>query len=137
MKIERVCIIDDDPIFVYGTKILLNHNSSFGSSVIVYENGKEALDDLTALVKSEEKLPDVIFLDLNMPTMDGWEFLDEFIKLSFKNRPKIFIVSSSIDQKDIKKARSYEIVQDFIAKPLSNTLMATIFKALEGKDEAS
>ncbi|WP_047416566.1 two-component system response regulator [Cellulophaga sp. Hel_I_12] len=135
MKIETVCIIDDDPIFVYGTKILLNHNSWFGSSVLVYENGQEALDDLTALVKSEEKLPDVIFLDLNMPTMDGWEFLDEFVKLPIKNRPKVFIVSSSIDQKDIQKALSYAIVEDFIAKPLSNTLMANIFKAISEKDE--
>tara|TARA_R110002051_G_scaffold181460_1_gene250950 strand:+ start:21734 stop:22150 length:417 start_codon:yes stop_codon:yes gene_type:complete len=136
MKIETVCIIDDDPIFVYGTKILLNHNSWFGSSVLVYENGKEALDDLTALVKSEEKLPDVIFLDLNMPTMDGWEFLDEFIQLPIQNRPKVFIVSSSIDQKDIQKAHSYAIVQDFIEKPLSHQVMDTIFKALEGEDEA-
>jgi len=136
MKIETVCIIDDDPIFVYGTKILLNHNSWYGSSVLVYENGKEALDDLTALVKSEEKLPEVIFLDLNMPTMDGWEFLDEFIKLPLKKIPKVFIVSSSIDQRDIQKAHSYAIVEDFIEKPLSNTLMANIFKAIEGEDKA-
>ena len=52
MKIDTVCIIDDDPIFVYGTKILLNYNSCFGSSVIVHEDGQEALENLTSMVKS-------------------------------------------------------------------------------------
>ena len=131
MKIETVCIIDDDPIFVYGTKILLNYNSSFGSSVIVNEDGKEALDNLTSMVRSGEKLPDVIFLDLNMPIMDGWEFLDEFVKLPIKNKPRVYIVSSSIDNQDIEKAKTYEIVKDFIVKPLSESILTDLFKTIE------
>tara|TARA_R110000764_G_scaffold134090_1_gene222177 strand:+ start:167 stop:553 length:387 start_codon:yes stop_codon:yes gene_type:complete len=111
MKIETVCIIDDDPIFVYGTKVLLNYNGSFCSTVIVHEDGKEALDSLTSMVKSGEKLPDVIFLDLNMPIMDGWEFLDEFIKLPMEYKPRVYIVSSSIDNQDIEKANGYDIVK--------------------------
>ncbi|MCK0157274.1 response regulator [Cellulophaga sp. F20128] len=136
MKIETVCIIDDDPIFVYGTKILLNYNSSFGSSVIVHENGKEALDDLSATVKCGEKLPDIIFLDLNMPIMNGWEFLDEFTKLPMEKRPRVYIVSFSIDKQDVQKAYTYEIVKDFIEKPLSFEILTDLFKTIEAEYEA-
>ena len=131
MKIDTVCIIDDDPIFVYGTKILLNYNSFFGSSVIVYEDGKEALDNLTSIVKCNGKLPQVIFLDLNMPIMDGWEFLDEFVKLPMEEKPRVYIVSSSIDKQDIEKAHTYDIVKDFIEKPLSDSILSDLFKTIE------
>ena len=131
MKIDTVCIIDDDPIFVYGTKILLNYNSFFGSSVIVYEDGKEALDNLTSIVKCNGKLPQVIFLDLNMPIMDGWEFLDEFVKLPMEEKPRVYIVSSSIDKQDIEKAHTYDIVKDFIVKPLSDSILSNLFKTIE------
>ena len=130
-KIKTACIIDDDPIFVYGTKILLNYNSFFGSSVIVYEDGKEALDNLTSIVKCNGKLPQVIFLDLNMPIMDGWEFLDEFVKLPMEEKPRVYIVSSSIDKQDIEKAHTYDIVKDFIEKPLSDSILSDLFKTIE------
>jgi CheY-like chemotaxis protein len=136
MKIETVCIIDDDPIFVYGTKVLLNYNGRFCSTVIVHEDGKEALDSLTSMVKSGDKLPDVIFLDLNMPIMDGWEFLDEFIKLPMENKPRVYIVSSSIDNQDIEKAKGYDIVKDFIVKPLSDAILADLFKIIETEGAA-
>ena len=131
MKIETVCIIDDDPIFVYGTKVLLNYNGSFCSTVIVHEDGKEAMVSLTSMVKSGEKLPDVIFLDLNMPIMDGWEFLDEFDKLPIEKMPRVYIVSSSIDNLDIEKANGYDIVTDFIVKPLSESILADLFETIE------
>ncbi|WP_246200107.1 response regulator [Maribacter luteus] len=67
-----------------------------------------------------EQLPDVIFLDLNMPIMDGWEFSYEFVKLPLENIPRINIVSSSIDSRDIGKANTYDIVKVFIVKPLSD-----------------
>tara|TARA_R110002050_G_scaffold173352_1_gene305516 strand:- start:33521 stop:33931 length:411 start_codon:yes stop_codon:yes gene_type:complete len=136
MMIETVCIIDDDPIFVYGTKVLLNYNSSFCSSVIVHEDGMEALENLTAMVKGGEQLPDLIFLDLNMPIMDGWEFLDEFVKLPIKRKPRVYIVSSSIDKQDIEKANTYDIVKDFIVKPLSESILLDLFKTIETEGAA-
>ena len=128
MKKDTVCIIDDDPIYVYGTKILLNYNSNFCSNIVVYEDGQEALDNLGSMIKSEEPYPEVIFLDLNMPIMNGWEFLDEFIKLPFTIKPVVYIVSSSIGDRDIEKAKSYDIVKDFISKPLSFALLEDLFQ---------
>ena len=137
MKIQTICIIDDDPIFVYGTKVLLNYNCSFGSNIMVHEDGKEALENLVAMVNSGEELPDILFLDLNMPVMDGWEFLDEFTKLPLDKYPMIYIVSSSIDSNDIEKANEYSMVKDFIAKPLSDKVLVDLFKEIEAEDASN
>jgi len=118
MKVDTVCIIDDDPICVYGTKILLNHNNFVSANILVYEDGEEALINLTSQLLNRQRMPDIILLDLNMPIMNGWEFLDKFQKLTFTNKPQVFIVSSHFDKKAIEKGRSYELVRDFISKPL-------------------
>ncbi|HDZ06544.1 hypothetical protein LCGC14_0053190 [marine sediment metagenome] len=118
MKVETICIIDDDPICVYGTKILLNHNNFVSANILVYENGEEALINLTSQLTKGLQMPDIILLDLNMPIMNGWEFLDKFQKLIFLNKPIVYIVSSHFDSREIEKGRSYELVRDFISKPL-------------------
>lgn len=118
MKIDTVCIIDDDPICVYGTKILLNHNNFVSANIMVFEDGYEALTNLTSYLKNGQPMPDIILLDLNMPVMNGWEFLDKFQEMTFEKKPKVFIVSSHFDQAEIDKGKSYELVCDFISKPL-------------------
>ena len=79
-KIDLACIIDDDPIFVFGIKKMMEL-SEFCNGFIVYKNGHEALNNLKAIVSSGGKIPDVILLDLNMPILDGWQFLEEFTKV--------------------------------------------------------
>ncbi|WP_430427517.1 response regulator [Maribacter litoralis] len=118
MKKDTVCIIDDDPICVYGTKILLNHNNFMSADILVYEDGDEALTNLTAQLNKGQQMPDIILLDLNMPIMDGWGFLDEFSKLPLKNKPQVYIVSSMYGENEMKRAKEYELVRDFITKPL-------------------
>ena len=131
MTINNICIIDDDPIFVFGSKILLRNNS-FASDYLVCQNGKEALDVITPLIESEEKLPEVIFLDLNMPIMDGWEFLDEFGKISREREIRIYILSSSVDSRDIERAKKYDMVNGFIAKPLTDVKIKELAQEIEG-----
>ncbi len=133
MKYNTVCIIDDDPIFVYGTKVLLNYNSSFCSNIIVFENGEEAMDDLKFMLKTNKELPEVIFLDLNMPIMNGWEFLDELKKMDLKKRIGVYIVSSSIDKVDEEKSKKYDMVIDFISKPLTTNKLQQLLATTEGK----
>lgn len=130
MKINSVCIIDDDPICVYGTKILLNHNSYFGSDITVYDDGYEALVNLTSLVEKGERMPEVIFLDLNMPVMNGWKFLDELEKLPLEKKPQVFIVSSYIGLDEIEKSKRYSLVRDFISKPLLADTLLKIYNSL-------
>lgn len=86
---------------------------------LIYKNGKEAFDDLLPKLWEDTNLPDVILLDLNMPIMDGWQFLDELVKIPNAERIPIYIVSSSVDRRDIDKAKTYKIVNNYIIKPFS------------------
>ncbi|GGW28939.1 response regulator [Arenibacter certesii] len=132
MKIIRqVCIIDDDPIFVFGAKRMLTKNN-FCSNIEVFTNGKDALENI--LPRNDESFPDIIFLDLNMPVMDGWEFLDEFSKSSKKCKVLLFVLSSSIDSVEVQTAKTYDVVFDFIEKPLSKDKINLLKNKLEGRD---
>ncbi len=118
-KLNSSCIIDDDPIFVYGTKKIMK-KIDFSDEILVYNNGQEAIDGLMKLAEQNKKLPSVIFLDINMPIMDGWEFLEDFVKIPNNNRENvtIFIISSSIDPMDIQKTQMYGLVNNYILKPI-------------------
>ena len=94
-------------------------------------NGKFAIDQLYDIQKNNpEKLPDYILLDINMPIMNGWEFLDEYKRLNIDpaGKSKIFIISSSVFSNDINKARSYPLVKSFISKPLSVEKIKEMFE---------
>lgn len=117
-KINLACIIDDDPIFIFGTKKMLEL-ADICTNFMVFKNGQDALKHLTALSKGDEPLPEVILLDLNMPLMDGWQFLDRFTAIPTKEKINIFIVSSSLDPKDIERAKTYEVVNNYIIKPIA------------------
>lgn len=128
--IELTCIIDDDPIYVFAAKRLL-HISGFCENFTVFNNGEDAINGLIPILRSGKNMPDVILLDLNMPIMDGWQFLDEFIKVKPSKKVTLFIVSSSIDTADLKKAKEYELVSDYIIKPLSKKSLIDIKKQLK------
>ena len=120
-KIESSCIIDDDPIAIYGIKKSMKE-IDFCDTVLIYKNGQEAIDGLNSMVKDGIKLPSIILLDLNMPIMDGWEFLDDFLKIPNCNTKQvtIYIISSSIDPRDIIKAKDYSLVSNYILKPIKS-----------------
>ena len=124
-KINTAYIIDDDPIFLFGTKKLMEI-AKFCQEALVFKNGKEAISQLLPIAKSGKNLPQVILLDLNMPIMDGWQFLDEFSKIVSKEQLKLYIITSSVDPKDIGKAKEYSIVTDFISKPVTLDILNNI-----------
>ncbi|MDG2432159.1 response regulator [Flavobacterium sp.] len=126
-KINIACIIEDDPIFVFGTKRIMQL-SNFSESIVVYENGKEAYEKLRATILANEPQPDVIFLDLNMPIWDGWQFLDEFTKIPNNTSTTIYIITSSVDPADVEKAKKYNVVKRYIVKPITNTELQKILE---------
>ncbi len=112
-------IVDDDRIFVFGLSKLMEMNS-FSDELLVFLNGQEALDYILPLVETPERIPDVILLDINMPVLDGWQFMDEFVRLKprINKQITIYMVSSSVSELDINKAKSYAEISDYVVKPM-------------------
>ncbi|WP_207497172.1 response regulator [Aridibaculum aurantiacum] len=121
-----VCLIDDDNIYqLITTKIIEMVNPQ--QQVISFSNGQQAIDYFTSLSNEHTTLPDIIFLDLNMPIMNGWDFLDAFSSL--QNLPKkipVYMVSSSVNEDDAVRSKTYPVVKDFIIKPFSKVQIKEI-----------
>lgn len=130
-KIELLALVDDDDTFVFITKKIIEKTNHV-KEIKVFGNGLDALDYLKENLNSEYKLPDIIFLDLSMPIMDGWQFLDEFTTLETQKTSKIiiYICSSSISPHDIMKAKKMSAVSDFIIKPVTKDKFSEIILAL-------
>lgn len=118
-KTKIICVIDDDDIYKYAVKRAVKVNK-LTNKIITFSNGEEALDFLEDNLNEKDNIPDIIFLDINMPIMDGFEFIEEYIKLkpSVGKKITIYMVSSSIDEADIKKAKSISEVSDYLLKPI-------------------
>ena len=133
MSVERqsvtACIIDDDHIFTYGFKKLIELRGIF-AEILDFSNGQEAIDYLKDPV-SAANLPDVIFVDINMPVMDGWEFTQNFEKIKSRMGKKIsvYAISSSVDINDINRAKNNPVIKDYILKPISESYIADIINS--------
>ena len=104
---DSICIIDDDPITVFGIRKMLGLVVDC-TDVSSYANGKLALEGIKAIHENTNRVPDVIFLDINMPIMDGWQFLEAFIALPLTQKVRINIVTSSIDPFDLQNYERYK-----------------------------
>lgn len=114
-KIDLVYIIEDDVVSTFLIQKIIDQSNIVEQS-LTFANGLEAFNSLI----EQENIPAVIFLDINMPVMDGWEFLEAFDEFPFSKNIPVFILSSSIDSGDIEKSKNYEHVKGFLTKPLTN-----------------
>ena len=126
-KFDRVLLIDDNDIDNFINERMITTNF-FSNRVIVKNSGESALNYLRENAEIDNNLPQVIFLDLNMPVMDGFAFLSEYENLSVKvkNNCKVIVLSSSISPEDINRASTNPLVVKYVNKPLNEKYLAAI-----------
>ena len=112
----KVLIVDDDDITLFIHELMIKE-SGLSKDSFIFKNGRVALDFLDDCSKEEEQF--LIFLDVNMPVMDGWNLLDAIQESSCQKQVNVVMVTSSLDQSDRKKARKYPQVIDYVEKPLN------------------
>lgn len=129
-KIKLACIIDDDKIYVNLVKKIIE-TKKLCDHLLIFKDGKEAIDYFEALLQNfeEKNIPEIILLDINMPVMDGWEFLERFTKIEnkFNNLVTLYVVSSSINATDINKAKSLSTVENYLVKPVKIDDLEAVF----------
>lgn len=116
----KAYIIDDDEVYIMGIKRLVRRTDII-NDIQFFENGKLALETLIDKKDDAQALPTVILLDINMPIMDGWEFLEKYKTIRDKMAKPIIIymVSSSINPRDIERAKEYSDVMEYLEKPVT------------------
>ena len=127
LKYNKIMIIDDNDIDNYITSTLIKKNN-FTNDLLEFDSGLKAIEYLEKNKNNDQELPDLILLDIYMPIMDGFEFLHLFEKIdpAITKKCKICIVSSSIDDNDIFKARLDKNIYTFISKPLTAELLYSL-----------
>ena len=134
MNLEKVICVDDDPIALLLSKLVLS-KADFATRVVTAANGEIAIQYLDRPEVIEEnrnsKNPLVILLDLNMPVMDGWEFLEQFSTTLYQEhyqKAKVILLSSSIDPNDIERSKDFSMVAAFLPKPLTKEMLQIILQ---------
>ncbi|MCZ2222761.1 MAG: response regulator [Chitinophagales bacterium] len=132
-KLKTILLVEDDTIAAIVCKRTIELNN-YAENILIKGNGKEAIRYIQELIKENKPLPDVILLDINMPVMNGWDFLNEYeqvLKETNHPPPLIFILSSTANPDDFSKATLYECVKDFIPKPFKKEHISLIESYLE------
>jgi CheY-like chemotaxis protein len=123
----RIVLVDDDPICHLITSKMIKRFTTH--EVEAFTNPQEALTELMwRASQAEDKFPDLILLDIDMPRMDGWQFLNEFHKLPphILEDASIIMLSSSNHSSDVERAKKYPAVKDFFSKPFTEDMVKTI-----------
>lgn len=130
-KIETLYVIDDDDTYQFIIQKVVEE-TRLVDQIRLFSNGKEALTFLESAITKNQILPDVILLDISMPVMDGWEFLENFILLNptVGKKITIYLVSSSVNPRDVEKARNIAEVTDYVVKPISKEKLIELISGI-------
>jgi CheY-like chemotaxis protein len=129
MKANIIMMIDDDQDTLTLYQLSLKE-TSFSSNFFTYDNAKTAIAYLQACIEKQQPVPTYIIIDLNMPEMDGFQFLSVFEDKIYPHMPnaRVITTTSSIREKDKEEALQYRSVTDFISKPISKPYLLKLFQ---------
>ena len=126
-------VIDDDDINIFIIKKIVE-KTGYDINMVAKTNGQLAIDHLTTILENDATFPHLILIDINMPVLNGWEFLEAYDELNVKQRVDMYMLSSSVYENDIEKAKTYKKVKGFISKPLSINRLIELFDNLSKED---
>lgn len=125
----NLLVIDDDDINIFIIKKIVE-KTGYNVDMVAKGNGQLAIDYLQSTL-NQPNFPELILIDINMPILNGWEFLEAYDELDISSRVDLYMLSSSVYENDIEKAKTYSKVRGFISKPLSMERLIELFKLLE------
>lgn len=128
----NILLIDDDEVFNFVTEKTLKLNA-FSKQVKACSSVDQALSYLRKIIEDDGLFPEIIFLDINMPEKDGWDFLNAYrlFPAEVKDRMQLYMLSSSDYESDVLKSQQYNEVRDFLRKPLTTRDLEIINFRLE------
>jgi len=128
-KLNCILLIDDDKPTNFINEVVIKQLDC-AEKIVVVQNGSEALDYLKSKDDGEHPQPDLIFLDINMPAMNGWEFLEKYTELDKKQHGKVVVImlTTSLNQDDEKKASGIAYINGFKSKPLTPEIMQEVLE---------
>lgn len=127
----KTCIVDDDSIYRF-TMVKALESIKLPMDIMVFSDGEKAINFMLDNLNQDSEFPDVIFLDIDMPVMDGFQFMEEFVKIKPRvgKSITIYMVSSSIDPVDIERADKIGAISDYIIKPIGLIRLKSIIEKL-------
>ncbi len=131
-KLDTILLIDDDPATNFLHKFILEKENC-ATNIISIQSAEEALEYIKETIKKGFQCPELIFLDINMPRMNGWEFIDEYKKITQDNTVSKIVVmlTTSLDPKDKEKAENIQDINEFISKPLTSEKLRHLLQSYE------
>lgn len=134
--LEQIYCVDDDVITLMLCKKVIQR-ADFAKEILTATNGEEAILFFKELAKQPApSYPSLTFLDLNMPIMNGWEFLDQYLKSGYNETfpgAKFIVLSSTIDPQDVEKTKNYPMVVDFLSKPITKGMIEELKEKAHNK----
>jgi CheY-like chemotaxis protein len=126
----NLLVIDDDDINIFIIKKIVE-KTGLAIEMIARNNGQQAIDYLKETISQNKPLPKLVLIDINMPVMNGWEFIEAYEELNIEQKVDMYILSSSVYENDIEKTKGYKAVKGFISKPLSMERLTELIKAIQ------
>ncbi|MFN0291817.1 response regulator [Pedobacter helvus] len=125
----NLLVIDDDDINIFIISKIVE-KTGYDVEICAKHNGQLAIDYIKDLLSNNQPLPHLVLIDINMPILNGWEFIEAFEALNIPATNDMYMLSSSVYENDIEKAKSYKSVKGFISKPLSIDRLKELLAAI-------